>query len=448
MKTREPRTIESAGQPATSVFLRNQGIEGGSGLIGTILLTGILLLAMRSFIVSPVFELVAIAEQAWLVLLVLFLIYTISRGFVSRNYTMDRAEVVTVILLVLPIMAALGANREYGQPYIHGILAFKDYYLFCTALLVYHLLKRGIISVRQLEIAMTVAALSSLALFYGMSLFTNPAKYTDTVVAGSQSTKGGSVYYRFSMGLIFYGAIYFFIAWIRNARWSNLLLSGLFVIYILFFRLDRTSIVACLFALLVSWLVVAPRSFKLKSLVYVGGPLAILVCMILVAVPSIWETVSLMFWDAFSTLTGENRGAGQARLRTYEAGIVVEQIQEHPLLGNGRVSNSWVEGAFDHFYRFFYPGDVGFLGTIFIFGVFGAVGLYTQFLLVLPTFKKASWKKADTFTLGLLFYLLILFVDSLSNGSLVVYSSQTVIAAVALYFISQQNQAHAPSETS
>lgn len=438
MKTREPRTSKSSEESFVGLTLHDPISKVGSGLIGTMVLTGIVLLAMRSFIVSPVFELVAIAEQAWLVLLVLFLAYTVSRGFVSRSYSMDRMEVVVSIMMILPIMAALGAHREYGQPYIHGILAFKDYYLFCTALLIYHLLKRGIVTIRQLEIAMTIAAVSSLVLFYGMSLFTNPAKYSDTVVAGSQSTKGGGIYYRFSMGLIFYGAIYFFIAWLRNARWSNLLLCGLFVIYIVFFRLDRTSIVACLFALAMAWLLLAPKSVKLRSLLYVGLPASIFVLMVLVAVPSILETVSLMFWDAFSTLTGDNHGAGQARLRTYEAGIVVEQIAEHPLLGNGRVSNSWVEGAFDHFYRFFYPGDVGFLGTIFIFGVFGAAALYSQFLLITPIFRNAKWKQGSTFTLGLLFYLLILFVDSLSNGSLVVYSSQTVIAAMALYFISQQ----------
>lgn len=439
MTTREPRTVSSTiglQQNRQVLFHTNIICNQGSGLIGTMFLTSILLLATRSFIVSPIFEIVALGEQLWLLMLVLFLGYLVTIGFATQRYTLDAFELVMVLLGALPILAAIASHIEYDQPLVHGVVAFKDYYLLFTALFVYYLLKRGLISIRQLELALAWASVVSLVLFYGLSLFTNPAKYADTIIAGSQSTKGGGIYYRFNMGLIFYGAIYYFIKAIRTGRLIPLITSGLFVAYILFFRLDRTSMVACVVALALAWLLVASRSYKVRSMLYYGVPGVLGALLVFTAFPSIVDAMSLMFWDAISTLLGENNGAGQALLRNYEAGIVMEQIQEHPIIGNGRVSNTWVEGAFDHFYRFFYPSDVGFLGTLFMFGAVGTIMLYSQYALVVFTAWHMHWEQAGDFAIALLFYLLILFLDSLSNGSLVIYSCQTVIAVMALFYLS------------
>lgn len=400
-------------------------------------LTGLITLSMRSFIVSPFFEILALLEQALLVFLALFLVYSVCIGFASKTYKADLFDLVVVFLGVLPLVGAIASRHEYGQPFLHGVIAFKDFYLFVTSYFIYYLLRRDIIGIYHLEKALMWSALISLFAFYVLSLTTNPAKYADTVIAGSQTTKGGGVYYRFNMGLIFYGAVYFFVKACREDRLLPLLTAGLFVVYILFFRLDRTSMVAVLFAMAAAWLLIAPAAYKLKSILYYGIPSLLFVWIITTAFPSIVDRVVVMFWDAISTLIGQNDGAGQAKLRNYEAGIVVQQIKEHPLLGNGRVSNTWVQGAFDHFYRFFYPSDVGFLGTVFIFGIPGTVLLYSQFALALFTLWYSRWLK-NTFAMALAFYLLVLFIDSLSNGSLVIFSAQTTIPVMALYFLWKQ----------
>jgi len=375
-----------------------------------------------------------------LAFLALFLLYSVIIGFGSQRYKLDLFEIVVVLLGVLPIVGAFASQYEYGQPLVHGVLAFKDYYLFVAAYFIYYLLKREVVDIDHLEKALMWSALISLFFFYVLSLTTNPAKYADTIIAGSQSTKGGGVYYRFNMGLIFYGAVYFFVKAIKTDRVLHLIISMLFVAYILFFRLDRTSMVACLFSMGLVWLVTASPQYKLKSILYYGIPGALVIFLITTAFPSIVDRVVVMFWDAISTLIGENKGAGQAKLRNYEAGIVIRQIQEHPILGNGRVSNTWVSGAFDHFYRFFYPSDVGFLGTVFIFGIPGTILLYTQFFLTAFTLWYSKWLK-NTFAIALAFYLLVLFIDSLSNGSLVIFSAQTAIPVMALYFIAKKEAA-------
>lgn len=403
----------------------------------TVGLTGLITLSMRSFIVSPFFEVLALMEQALLVFLALFLVYTVVIGVATRKHQLDLFDVVVVCMGVLPLVGALASQREYGQPFIHGIIAFKDYYLFITAFFIHYLLKRGMVDMKHLEKALMWSALISLFGFYALSLTTNPAKYADSVIAGSQSTKGGGVYYRFNMGLIFYGAVYFFVKACKSDRVFPLLLSALFVVYILFFRLDRTSMVAVLFAMAMAWLIIAPAAYKLKSILYFGVPGVLLIGLVTAAFPSVIDRVVLMFWDALSTLIGQNDGAGQAKLRNYEAGIALQQIKEHPLLGNGRVGSTWVKGAFDHFYRFFYPSDVGFLGTVFIFGIPGAILLYSQFLLSLFTLWYSKWL-ANPFAIALAFYLLVLFIDGLSNGSLIIFSAQTAIPVMALYLLWKQ----------
>lgn len=432
--------LPSASRTIPLLAARKEGVDERPTVLITVLLTALVTLAMRSFIVSPFYEILALLEQALLAFLALFLVYSVVIGFASERYRLDLFEIVVVLLGILPIVGAFASQYEYGQPLIHGVLAFKDYYLFVSAYFIYYLLKREIIDIKHLERALMWSALISLFFFYVLSLTTNPAKYADTIIAGSQSTKGGGVYYRFNMGLIFYGAVYFFVKAIKTDRVLHLITSMFFVAYILFFRLDRTSMVACLFSMGLVWLVTASAQYKLKSILYYGIPGLLAILVLTTAFPSIVDRVVVMFWDAISTLIGENKGAGQAKLRNYEAGIVIRQIQEHPILGNGRVSNTWVNGAFDHFYRFFYPSDVGFLGTVFIFGIPGTILLYTQFLLTAFTLWYSKWLK-NTFAIALAFYLLVLFVDSLSNGSLVIFSAQTAIPVMALYFIAKKEVA-------
>jgi hypothetical protein len=201
--------------------------------------------------------------------------------------------------------------------------------------------------------------------------------------------------------------------------------------------------VACVFTMILAWYIVERRHRKVYFLLYIAAPSLILIILTLVAFPSILNTITNMFLDAITTLSGDNKGAGQALLRNYEAGIVSEQIKEHPIIGNGRVSNLWVEGAFDYFYKFFYPGDVGFLGMFFMFGLVGVPMLYSQYVLAGFIALKMRWSDSETFEVALIFYLIILFIDSLSNGSLVVYSCQTILAIMALYYISNHQADHA-----
>ncbi|MCB0736068.1 MAG: hypothetical protein KDC92_01050 [Bacteroidetes bacterium] len=376
----------------------------------------------------------------------MFLLYTLITGFVTKCYKIDFFELTVVLLCILPLQGALASYNEYQQPFIHGILAFKDYYLLVSALFIYYLLKRDIISIKELEQGFMVAALISLAGFYILSLATNPAKYADTIIAGSQTTKGDTIYYRFNMGLIFYGTVYFFILFLKTSGIKHLILTGLFALYIFAFRLDRTSMLATMAALFAAWLIASPRLHKVWSLIYVYLPFLLITVCILMIFPSIYDRISVMFWDAFATLIGENDAAGQAKLRSYEAAIATRQVVEHPILGNGRVSNTWLEGAFDNFYRFFYPSDVGILGTVFVFGVPGTLVLYFPFLLALYVIYSLLLNgvhKAlkNKFFISLVFYLFLLFVDGLSNGSQIIFSAQSSIATMAIYFIYQKQNA-------
>ena len=73
----EPTSISMASQSQRGdLSYGNSGLKVlATGPFGTLSLVGIILLSMRSFIISPVFEVVAILEQAWLVALVLFLLF-------------------------------------------------------------------------------------------------------------------------------------------------------------------------------------------------------------------------------------------------------------------------------------------------------------------------------------------------------------------------------------
>ena len=141
-----------------------------------------------------------------------------------------------------------------------------------------------------------------------------------------------------------------------------------------------------------------------------------------------------MFEDIMYALSGESNPNVGMSVRIYETAIAKTYVEQNPILGNGKISNYFMEGGFNALFHFFYPTDIGIIGSVFTYGIPGTIVLYSQFIFVVYWIRKVKYFKDNVFFTATSYYLFILFIDSMSNGYLTLFSSQS-ITTVAIIFI-------------
>ncbi len=399
-----------------------------------------LTLTYRVMLSSTFSHIIGVLELIYVVLLGLYMGYRLMVRVLAQNFKINSFEILLLLISVFPFISAVAAKIEFGQPLLFGLLAFKDFYLCYGALVLYGMLRRGEISWELVERAFLAVAWFNLLFFYGMSLFTNAAAHQDSLIAGSQAAKGGEVYYRFNMAFIFFGTIYYVVKASYRKSAYYLLLAGLFLIYIVFFRLDRTSIVVVLAAVVAFFFTATSYKMRVRTFFRIAVPGLLGLLLAYLVVPEVFEKYILMFSEAIQTVEGQAAATGQSWLRQHEMDLAIRYIDKHPFLGNGRLSNQWLEGGYSNFMGFFYPSDIGFMGQVFMYGWLGAVLLYSQFLFALYYILKTRGTRKNIFQVACKFYLLALFLDALTNGFLTTYTAQSLTVVMLVFFFYQKGE--------
>lgn len=382
-----------------------------------------------------------ILETVYLVILFFYLIGRIVKRIFSGNLRVNTLELFLVVFMLLPIWGGVAALKTYHQPLIYGILTFRDFYLIVGALFVYNLLRENKITIKMVEEAFVAVAWFSLIFFYISTLFTDPSQYRDTGLAGFNAAKGGDVYYRFNMVFMFFGSIYYCVKAFYKRNFLYLAFAALFLFYIIAIRLDRTSIVVVLAAIGAFYVTALSIKYQIISFLRFAFPITVVVLALLFMFPDQLANYERMFGDVIRTVTGQaNENLQKVSIRLYELDIALEGIKNNPIQGNGKVSKRWVEGGFNFFHRFFYPSDLGFIGQIFLYGYIGAFVIYSQFLFALYHILKIKRIRKNIFLVTLKFYLLALFLDSLTNGYLTNYAAHAMTVVILIFFFYQQDK--------
>jgi hypothetical protein len=427
------------------LFRFSQGVGKVSlnmSAVRTILVALHILITMRIMALSHFAEPVGIVEVAYFGCMVLYLLYRVVVRAFNRDLKFNSVELYLMIIALLPVQAAIACKLQFGQPPIWGFLVFKDFYLFIGALLLYNMLRKGIVNLQEVERAFVLAAWLSVLYFYGASLFTSPQAYKTTQLAGAQEGKGSGAYYRFNMAIVFFGAIYYTAKAFMHKRYMLLVPALFFAAYAVFFRLDRTMMAVMLLSMALAALFHAPLKEVARFALLSVLPAIGLVILAALLVPDVIQQYYDMFANAISTLTSDTVDPDASVARVYEFKIAERYIERNPWIGSGRVSSNWVEGGFEHFFGFFYPSDIGVWGQIFMFGYLGAFLVYAQFLVALGIVLRIK-AKDDVLLATLKFFLLALFLDSLTNGFLVVYAAQSITVIFLLHWYLTKERAEA-----
>ncbi len=388
--------------------------------------------------VIPAAEL--ISEAVYILVIGVYLVYRIIMRVLAGNLSFNSLEIYLIVLFFLPLWAANGARMEFGQPIFYGLATFRDFYLIYGGLIVYNMLRSNQIDIHLVERMFVLTAWFCILMFYFMTLFTDPKQYLEYGLAGSNSAKGGDVYYRFNMAFVFFGSIYYFAKAFFEKKFHYVIYALIFLCYVVFLRFDRTSI-AVLVAGIGLFYVTAltPR----RQLFWILGLIPVVflgLITLTIFIPELIDQYYLMFADAFATVGGSFNAEGEESVRLLELEKALKYIDKNPFVGNGKVSQQWVEGGYNHFMGFFYASDVGIFGQIFMYGFIGAFVLYFQFFLALNYALKIKHIKRNSFLVTLKFFLLALGLDTISNGFLTIYAAQSVTALILIYHFYERDK--------
>lgn len=401
-----------------------------------------ILILTRVWANSILFAVILLLEDVYFAIILLYLLYKVVLRVMHRNYRFTHFHLYLLVPLIIQLQTALTTHFVFDQPLWIGLIPMSDLWLFYGCLLIYDLIQKGHVSIDLVENAYLGVAWMSLLFFYFMSLFTNPAQYQDTSLAAGNSMKGGQVYYGFNMTMMFFGSVYYFIKAFIKKKYYLLGFSALFLIYIVFFRFDRTVMAVTVASMALFFLLYVPIREQFLAIFRFGLPLVLVIVLGAVLVPELYQTYVLMFQDMFATLTGNEVEVGKESVRVYEM-YVASKFLNDPMtwiFGCGKISQNWVEGGFNHFYGYFYPSDLGLIGMVFMFGVPGTLLFYGQYGMAAFYIARTKFFKGDVFYLALVFYLLTLFLDGLTNAYLMTYAAQTMIVVALLYYYYQEDQ--------
>lgn len=400
----------------------------------------ILALTYRSFWASVMYPIELALEALLEGVIFLYILYRLVCRIIEKNYHFNGIEIYFGLLLIFPILPAIAAWREFDQPIFYGVATYRDFYLFFGGFIVYNLVREGYVSIKTVEHSFVTLAVIYMLFSYFLTIFIDPVQFQDTAISGANPEKGGDVYYRLNMSLFFFGAIYFTVKSFYKKSLISLAIAGLFIFYVVFIRLDRTSIAVLGIGLTVFFLTSIPLKTQVLTIFRALLPVATLALIIAIFKAEVYEQYYNMFLDVFDTAGKAGSGSLEDNIRLMEVDIAVKGFLENPLFGNGKISTHFLADGYNHFYGFFYTSDVGIFGYLFSSGIVGIVIIFFQFVLAIKYITGIKYIKQNIFLVTLKIALLVHALDAITTEYLTIYAGQTLTMILFIFYFYQRDR--------
>jgi len=248
------------------------------------------------------------------------------------------------------------------------------------------------------------------------------------------------VYYRLNMSLFFFGSIYFTVKSFYQKNLIDLGIAALFIFYVVFIRLDRTSIAALGLGLILFFITALPLKTQVMTIVRAIIPVTVVALIIAIFKVEIYEKYYRMFLDVFVTAGKAGSGSLEDNIRLMEVDIALKGFLDNPIFGNGKLSTYFVPDGYNHFYGFFYTSDVGVLGYLFSSGIVGLLIIFFQFVLAIKYISGIKYIKKNVFLVTLKITLFIHALDALTTEYLTLYAGQTLTILLLIFYFYQRDR--------
>lgn len=365
-------------------------------------------------------------QESWNVVCGLYLFYVFFFPLPKspdRTTGLERYILASVILV--PAWAGVGAWREFGQPIIYGILATRTIVLIAGALFFARALRRGYLTLSEIETALLVIAWGTLILFTWMRASLNPENFTQ--YPGLVSVASPDFYLQ--PYFILYGALYYGLRGVRCGRVADYLRALLFLAGVINSS-SRTLIVALFVSVLFfAWRWTGWRLFLLR-VPAVLAIVALLAGSTYLVIPNEAAHRLGQFSDAFNVLLGKQVQDPSAQWHYVEIFMALPAIAKHPIVGNGRLSNQWEGGAEEVRGEHFYPEDIGILGALYQYGFLGLVFFGVQYWIAISWSRRLRSAHISPLLDAAKGFLLLTAAMSLIGSSLALFIPQ-----ITLFFV-------------
>lgn len=302
------------------------------------------------------------------------------------------------------------------------------------------MLRSGELDIKLVEKAFVVLAIVFMLFSYFLTAFVDPTQFQDTAISGSNTAKGSDVYYRLNMSLFFFGSVYFTVKSFYKKNLFYLGIAFLFIFYVVFIRLDRTSIAVLLGGLGLFFLTGLRTRNQVLAILQAIIPIVFTGLLIYFIRPDIYTQYYGMFMDVLDTADAAGSGSVEDNVRLMELDIAIRGFKQNPLFGHGKVSTYFVEGGYSHFYGFFYTSDLGFFGYLFSSGLVGLIIIFAQFYFFFKYILSIKHIKNNVFLVAVKYTVIILALDGLTTEYLVIYAGQTMTLILILLYFYQQDK--------
>lgn len=397
-------------------------------------------LTFRIFLASVLFNVELFLETIMEAAVFLYLAYRLVIRIIEKNYRFHDIEIYLGVLFVFPIMPAIAAWLKFDQPVYFGVATYRDFYLLFGGLIIYNLLREGYVSIKSVEHAYVLIALIFMFFSYFLTTFVDPVQFQDTAISGANPEKGQDVYYRLNMSMFFFGSIYFTVKSFYTKNFLYFTIAALFIYYLVFIRLDRTSIAVLAIGLSLFFLTAVPAKTQVLTIARALIPVAAAALFIALLRPELYDQYYNMFLDVFDTAGKAGSGSLEDNIRLMEVEIAVQGFLDSPLFGNGKVSHYFVPDGYNHFYGFFYTSDVGIFGYLFSSGIIGIIVIFSQFILAIKYIRGIRHIKKNVFLVTLKFTLLVHALDAITTEYLTIYAGQTLTMIILIFYFYQKDQ--------
>lgn len=339
------------------------------------------------------------------ILLVFFLFYMVQS---IKKRQINKLFFILLPIIIIPFISALKANQIYGQSFWLGMSAERSKIDFVIPILLVFLIERGSLSLGRVEKLVVNMSIIYLLVMLFVNLFVNPEVFANTNLVLSSQDKG--VILKFSYYLVVFSFFYGYVKVLNERKFKYLavIASSLFIFVV--FAKARYLTVSILFCAL-SHLIYLP--FKKKVYFAVFGVIFVLMLILITTVffPKEFATVVELFISAFNVVLGGEVMDNSAASRITQSEIAWQGIKEHPIFGTGLLSNRHNEGYLG-MYNYFFPSDIGWLGSLFLYGIFGLLILKIPMILGI-IYRYPRHLKNNTFLVSMRLFLLFFFIHSI-----------------------------------
>lgn len=362
-------------------------------------------------------------------IILLSVYYVFSLLLTVRDKKITRLDVLMWVFILVNFFAAYQGHAIFKQPYYYGIMAQRSVLLSLSGILLISLLRKGWITIQQVERSFVIISLSLLIIFYFFFLFVNPVKFTDMEFVAYSPIRGYR--YRFQFALVIMLLFYSLFKVSHEKKNGYIAIVLLIIFYLVYFLQSRTTLVVLAFTLLIYFFRNFTLREKIRNTIIYGSVIIVAGALLFsLGYTSLYDKYHVLYSNVYNIFFGETSDEASSAVRFMEFNIALDYIEKNPILGNGFISNQW-NGGWRDILGYFYPVDIGLLGNIFVFGLLGTCLIYLPYYFSLSMSRQVHSNHVFFKTIE---YMLLFFFLSMFFSAVNIRDSSSIMFLVCLLY--------------